>query len=97
MIIPSLIKFYFVLFVIFLFSSDELEKITHQVYFDVQIDNVPAGRIVMGLFGDTVPKTVENFRALCTGEKGIGPSEGLPLHYKNSIFHRIIPEFVCMI
>jgi peptidylprolyl isomerase len=47
----------------------------------------------MGLFGDTVPKTVENFRALATGEKGIGKS-GKPLHFKGSIFHRIIPQFM---
>ncbi|GAX84361.1 hypothetical protein CEUSTIGMA_g11783.t1 [Chlamydomonas eustigma] len=69
------------------------EEITHKVFFDIEIDGAPAGRVVMGLFGDTVPKTVENFRALCTGEKGTGTS-GKPLHYKGSAFHRIIPQFM---
>lgn len=65
-----------------------------QVFFDISIDDKPAGRVVMELFADTVPKTAENFRALCTGEKGMGKS-GKPLSFKGSSFHRIIPGFMC--
>ncbi|CAL1382889.1 unnamed protein product [Linum trigynum] len=65
-----------------------------KVFFDIVIDRMKAGRVVMELFADTVPRTAENFRALCTGEKGIGRA-GKPLHYKGSSFHRVIPKFMC--
>ncbi|MBA0758756.1 hypothetical protein Gotri_021724 [Gossypium trilobum] len=58
-----------------------------KVFFDMTIGGQPAGRIVMELFADCTPRTAENFRALCTGEKGVGRS-GKPLHYKGSTFHR---------
>jgi len=64
-----------------------------KVFFDITIGDKPAGRIEFELFADVVPKTAENFRALCTGEKGVGKS-GKPLHYKGSTFHRIIPQFM---
>lgn len=65
-----------------------------KVFFDMSIGGQPAGRIVMELFSDDVPKTAENFRALCTGEKGVGKS-GKALHFKGTPFHRVIPNFMC--
>jgi peptidylprolyl isomerase len=70
------------------------EQTNPKVFFDITIGGEPAGRIVMELRADVTPKTAENFRALCTGEKGTGQA-GKPLHYKGSAFHRIIPEFMC--
>merc|ERR1711981_1416931 len=64
------------------------------VFFDMTVGGAAAGRIEMELYSDVVPKTAENFRALCTGEKGVGKS-GKPLHYKGSSFHRVIPQFMC--
>jgi len=64
-----------------------------KVYFDIAIGSEPARRIVMELFDDVTPTTAENFRALCTGEKGVGKA-GKPLHFKGSLFHRIIPNFM---
>ena len=74
-------------------TAAPLATVTKKVFFDVEIDGSAAGRIVFGLFGDEVPKTADNFAALCTGEKGTGKS-GKPLHYKGSKFHRIINGFM---
>eukprot|EP00747_Dinoflagellata_sp_TGD_P162900 gnl/TRDRNA2_/TRDRNA2_181035_c0_seq1.p1 gnl/TRDRNA2_/TRDRNA2_181035_c0~~gnl/TRDRNA2_/TRDRNA2_181035_c0_seq1.p1 ORF type:complete len:184 (+),score=45.84 gnl/TRDRNA2_/TRDRNA2_181035_c0_seq1:110-661(+) len=65
-----------------------------KVFFDMTIGGAPSGRIVMELRKDAAPKTAENFRALCTGEKGTGGS-GKALHFKGSTFHRVIPNFMC--
>ncbi|XP_037127773.1 peptidylprolyl isomerase Fa isoform X2 [Syngnathus acus] len=57
------------------------------VFLDIEADGEPLGRIIIELNADVVPKTAENFRALCTGEHGFG--------YRGGVFHRIIPQFMC--
>ncbi|XP_018423327.1 PREDICTED: peptidyl-prolyl cis-trans isomerase F, mitochondrial [Nanorana parkeri] len=68
-------------------STEDSAKDNPLVYLDVTADNKPLGRIVLELKKEMVPKTAENFRLLCTGEKGFS--------YKGSTFHRIIPDFMC--
>lgn len=59
------------------------------VYLEISVDDEPLGHVTIELFSNVVPRTAENFRALCTGEKGFG--------FQNSRFHRIIPDFVCQV
>jgi hypothetical protein len=72
-------------------ESDPAEEVTSKVYFDITADGKALGRIVIGLFGKTVPRTVANFKALCSG---YARSDGSTLAYKGSKFHRVIPNFM---
>lgn len=78
-----------------LFKPKDPNHVRPRVFFDITIDSTPVGKIVFELFDDVVPKTAENFRALCTGEKGVSSTSGKPLCYKSSVFHRVIKSFMC--
>ncbi|XP_054163987.1 peptidyl-prolyl cis-trans isomerase D-like [Oppia nitens] len=74
-------------------ADNKTNSDTIRCFLDINVGDEYVGRLVIELFNNVVPKTCENFRALCTGEMGIG-SKSRPLHYKGSIFHRIIREFM---
>jgi cyclophilin family peptidyl-prolyl cis-trans isomerase len=63
--------------------------VTRKVFFEISIGGQPKGRVVFGLFGDTVPITVRNFAELCTGENGLSRISNTKLSYENSIFYSI--------
>lgn len=65
-------------------------------FLDITIGGELEGRIVVELYNDIVPKTAENFRALCTGEKGIGPHTGVPLHFKVFFFKQCSSIFMAV-
>lgn len=75
-------------------NTSKPDGILPRCYFDVEIGGISAGRVVFELFSNVVPKTAENFRALCTGDAGIGKTTEKPLHYKGSVFHRVIKDFM---
>ncbi|KAM0952541.1 putative peptidylprolyl isomerase [Dioscorea sansibarensis] len=74
--------------------EDEKGCTNPRCFLDISIGGEMEGRVVVELFADVVPRTAENFRALCTGEKGVGPNTGVPLHFKGSCFHRVIKGFM---
>lgn len=65
------------------------------VFFDITIGGTPMGRMIFRLFDNVAPRTVLNFKSLCVGDKGIGKTTGKRLSYENTIFHRVIPGFMC--
>ena len=78
-------------------SRDDAVRIRSntQVYFNMRIGDEDAGKITMRLRFDKVPITCENFRCLCTGEKGVDEASGKNITFKDTIFHRVIPGFMC--
>ncbi|ODQ65623.1 peptidyl-prolyl cis-trans isomerase [Nadsonia fulvescens var. elongata DSM 6958] len=76
-----------------LITEQETVKKRSRVFLNISIGDQPAGRVIFELFDDVVPKTAENFRALCTGEKGTGKL-GKPLNLKGCSFHRVIKNFM---
>mmetsp|Transcript_13105 Transcript_13105/g.36864 ORF Transcript_13105/g.36864 Transcript_13105/m.36864 type:complete len:238 (-) Transcript_13105:1697-2410(-) len=71
-----------------------LPLVTERVFLEISVDGESLGRIVFGLFGEVAPKAVENFSSLCKCDRGKAPITGKDMCYKNSIIHRVIPNFI---
>jgi hypothetical protein len=72
-------------------DTDTIDTVTRKCFFDVEVNGVNQGRVIFGLFGDTVPKTVDNFAQLCSG---YSKESGKKLSYEKSKFHRVITDFM---
>lgn len=70
------------------------KSVRPRCFFDIEVGGLSLGRVVFELFADISPKTCENFRCLCNGDKGVGKSTNKPLHYKGIIFHRVVKDFM---
>ena len=75
-------------------EGETIATVTKKAYLDIQIGGKAVGRIVIGLFGDVVPKTAKNFEQICDGSAGFSYAKWTPIHYKGWPFHRIIPNFM---
>lgn len=79
----------------FHFSVEKMKKpVRPRCFFDIEVGGIAMGRVVFELFADVCPITCENFRALCTGEKGLGSVTKKPLYYKGIVFHRVVKDFM---
>jgi peptidylprolyl isomerase len=74
-------------------TARTLPEITHRVFFEIEIDGQKVGKIVFGLFGKAVPRTVDNFLGLAKCDRGVGKLSGQSLCYKDTVLHRVIPDF----
>jgi peptidyl-prolyl isomerase G (cyclophilin G) len=75
-------------------DNQNLKQVRRKCFFDIEIAGRPNGRIIFELFNELCPKTCENFRSLCTGEKGLGATTNRRLYYKNSPIHRVVKGFI---
>jgi len=76
-------------------EKKDIKKGEPLVFFDIQINGSKIGTIDFKLYSNIVPKTAENFRCLCTGEKGYAKKSKKKLSFKDTFFHRVIPQFMC--
>ncbi|XP_054280155.1 peptidyl-prolyl cis-trans isomerase 7-like [Macrosteles quadrilineatus] len=75
-------------------EGKEIKNVRPRCFFDIEVGENHIGRIIFELYSDLCPKICENFIALCNGDKGLGSTTGKPLHYKGTVFHRVVKDFM---